>query len=83
MFGKPSPFRGKTPSEENKRKTSERSKGNKYAVGHHYTMSDEEKKHLGEVNRGTHFYNNGSLCVRAHECPEGWVPGKLSRKNRK
>lgn len=32
--------------------------------------------------KGTHYYNNGIVQVRAYECPEGFVKGGL-RRNRK
>ena len=45
--------------------------------------SEETKKKIGEAHkgnttiRGRHWYNNGEKCVRAYECPEGFIPGRI------
>lgn len=31
-------------------------------------------------NRGKHYYNNGVICIKSFECPDGFVPGMLKRK---
>lgn len=34
------------------------------------------------VTKGTHWYNNGNASVRAIECPEGFIHGRLKRKDK-
>lgn len=28
--------------------------------------------------KGTHWYNNGEVCIMAKECPDGFVPGRIN-----
>lgn len=126
-------MKGKHRSEETRRKISEASKGNKYALGYHHTdeaknkiseamkgeknsfygkhHSEESKnkistakkgKHLGKDNpfygkthseevrkkigainkvkmKGMRFFNNGKINIRAKECPDGFVPGRIKK----
>lgn len=71
--GKP----GKPLSEETKNKLSEALSGRKF--------SEEHKKKIGKTKkgntyvRGSRWYNNGEKCVRARECPEGFVLGRLRK----
>ena len=58
----------KPKSEETKRRMSEARKN----------MSEETKKKIGAAKKGTCWFNNGEKCVRAKECPQGFVPGRLS-----
>ena len=55
---------------------------NAYDKGKH--PSEETKKKLSEAKKGeknpmygSHWYNNGDKCIRAKECPPGFVPGRL------
>lgn len=67
------PFYGKTHSEETRRRLSEVAKN----------MSEEAKKKIGAAQigntnvRGTKWFNNGEINIRAKECPLGFVPGML------
>ena len=57
--------------------------------GRHHSEESKEKNrlaHLGKPSRnkgkklgsnGTHWYNNGEINVKAKECPEGFVKGRL------
>lgn len=65
--GKPSNRRGVHLSEEQKRHLSEINKGK-----HH---SEETKRKMS----GRHWYNNGEISVKAKECPDGFVKGRLCR----
>ena len=75
---------GKHRSEETKKKLSEANKGkylgkdNPFYGKHH---SDELKKKLSEINKvrmkGMCWFNNGKINIRAKECPEGFVPGRI------
>ena len=53
------------------------------AYGKGKPKSEEHKKNIGEAMkgntnvRGTRWYNNGKICIRAKECPDGFVPGRL------
>ena len=67
--------KGKQLSEETKKKMCEAKKGNKNALGCHRT--DEFRKKLSEANKGMRFFNNGKINIRAKECPEGFIPGRL------
>lgn len=72
-IGEKNPFYGKTHSEETRRRLSEAAKN----------MSDETKKKIGAAQigntnvRGTRWFNNGEINIRARECPPGFVPGML------
>lgn len=65
--------KGKHPSEEVKNKLSEA-----WDYDKHFTL--ETKKKLSEANRGKHWFNNGKINNFCYECPEGFIPGKLSKK---
>ena len=39
--------------------------------------SEETRKKIAEANKGTRWFNNGIKNVRAKECPDGFVQGKL------
>lgn len=45
--------------------------------GKHFTA--EQKKHIGDGNRGRKYYNNGIIEVMQFECPEGFVPGRCPK----
>lgn len=78
------------PSEEHRKKMSEVRKGKKLPPrsedwrrrlseslkGH--SVSDEQKRKHREQMRGRHWYNNGTTSTLAHECPEGFVLGRLN-----
>ena len=84
--GEKNSFYGKHHTEESKRKNSEAhkgkylGKGNPFYGKHH---SDELKKKLSEINKvkmkGMRFFNNGKINIRAKECPEGFVPGRIKK----
>ena len=59
--------KGKHRSEETKKKLSEANKGKK--------LSEETKMKMAEAKKGMCWFNNGEKCVRAKECPEGFIPG--------
>ena len=62
--GENNPMYGKKHSDAAKKKAADAMKGNKNA--------------LGNTNvRGTRWFNNGKINIRAKECPEGFVPGML------
>ena len=62
-------YKGKKLSEEHKKKMSEALKG-KPAWNKGKKLSEEAKKCM-------HWYNNGKICVRANECPPGFIPGRI------
>lgn len=81
------PFYGKHHSEEYIQKMSEAHKGKYLGKDNPFygkTHSEEVKKRIGEKNKvkmkGMRFFNNGKINIRAKECPEGFVPGRLKRK---
>lgn len=59
-------FKGKHHSEESKEKN---------RLAHLGKPSWNKGKKLG--SNGTHWYNNGKINVKAKECPEGFVKGRL------
>ena len=58
---------GKHHSEETKLKIGEASRNS----------SEETRKKLSAVTKGTRWYNNGKINKRAKECPKGFIPGRL------
>ena len=67
LKGKQAWNKGKHHSEESKQKMSEAHKG-----------KPSWKKGLKLGSNGTHWYNNGEINVKAKECPEGFVKGRLA-----
>lgn len=63
-------------SEESKRKMSKMRKG-KHPWNTGRTLSEEHKRRDREAMTGMRWWNNGVKCVRARECPEGFVAGRL------
>jgi len=41
--------------------------------------SEETKQRISEIVKGKKWFNNGKVCVRRLECPDGFVPGRLRR----
>lgn len=68
--------KGKPRSEETKKKISEARRGEKHPMyGKHH--SEETRNKTSEAMKGKHWFNNGEKCVRARECPPGFVPGRI------
>ena len=67
---------------ETRKKMSEARKG-KTGPNKGKKFSEDTRKKMGEAKkgntnvRGTRWYNNGKINIRAKECPEGFVPGIL------
>lgn len=62
------------------------------ALGHTYKPTEEVKLKISEAVKsaglsekftGTRYYNNGIICVRRKDCPDGFVLGRLDRKTNK
>ena len=69
-LGKDNPFYGKTHSEETRKKLSD-----SWDYDKHFTA--ETRKKISEGNKGMRWFNNGEKCVRAKECPPGFIPGRI------
>ena len=63
-------------SEEARRKIAESHKGNKHSDETRRKMA-ESQKGKNTWTKGKRWYNNGKINIRAYECPEGFVPGRL------
>ncbi len=63
--------KGKKLSEETKMKLSKLNKGKK--------LSEETKKKMSKIKKGLHWFNNGKINKFCHECPEGFILGKLNK----
>ena len=61
--------KGKCLSEEHKKKIREAKKGK--------PKSEEHKKKLSKALKALRWFNNGKINIRAKECPEGFVPGRI------
>ena len=72
--------KGKQLSEETRNKMSEAAKGKKFSDEHRRKLSESQKgKHIGNTaSKGMHWYNNGKMNKLCYECPDGFVPGRLS-----
>ena len=78
--GENNPNYGKHHSEETRKKISEGNKGKQAGEKHpnygkHH--SEETRKKMGAALKGMRWFNNGEKCVRAKECPPGFIPGRL------
>lgn len=95
MSGENHPFFGKHHSEETreriskanigKRRTLEQKKRisasktgeNHPLFGKH--LPEETRKKMSKAHLGKRWWNNGTKCIMAKECPEGFVPGRLKK----
>lgn len=79
-------FKGKHKSEETRQKMSEAAKKRvlenmNYKAEMSQSVKNSEKyKQAMAKRKGERCWNNGIISVRCVECPEGFVPGRLSRK---
>ena len=60
----------KNMSEETKKKLSEANKGK--------TFSQEHRNKMSKARKGKHWYNDGKENKFCYECPDGFIPGRLS-----
>ena len=86
MKGEKNPFYGKHHSDEAKERMSAARKGKHLGKDNPFygkTHSEEFRKKIGEINKvkmkGMRFFNNGKINIRAKECPEGFVPGRIKK----
>lgn len=86
MKGENNSFYGRHHTEETKKKMSEARKGQHLGKDNPFygkTHSEEFRKKIGEINKvkmkGMRFFNNGKINIRAKECPEGFVPGRIKK----
>ena len=89
------PNRGRHPTEETRKKLSEAMKRNKCHKGCHHSeearkkmsvawdydkhCTEEFRKKMSETFKSLRCFNNGERNIRAKECPEGFVPGRLKK----
>ena len=79
--GKQSHWKGKHRSEETKRKMSKAKQGKKLKP---FTEEHKLKMSIARKGKNTwskthHWFNNGTITVRAKSCPEGFVRGRLKK----
>ena len=86
MKGEKNPFYGKHHSDEAKERMSAARKGKHLGKDNPFygkTHSEEFRKKIGEINKvkvkGMRFFNNGKINIRAKECPDGFVPGRIKK----
>lgn len=80
--GKPNVNKGKKTgplSEETKKKISESLQGRFVPDTTRKKISDYLKG-KPNVNKGRKWYNNGIISIRAFNCPEGYLPGRLVKQ---
>ena len=86
MKGEKNPFYGKHHSEDARKKMREARKGKHLGKDNPFygkTHSEESKKRIGAINKvkmkGMRFFNNGKINIRAKECPDGFIPGRIKK----
>lgn len=86
MKGEKNSFYGRHHTEETKKKMSEARKGKHLGKDNPFygkTHSEEFRKKIGEINKvrmkGMRFFNNGIINIRAKECPDGFIPGRIKK----
>ena len=78
-------FKGKLKSEETKKKMSESAKkrilaDKDYKIKQSNSIKNSEKyKQAMAKRKGEKLWNNGTICVRSVDCPEGFVQGRLKK----
>ena len=84
--GEKNSFYGKHHTDEVKERMSATRKGKYLGKDNPFygkTHSEEFKKRIGAINKvkmkGMRFFNNGKINIRAKECPEGFVPGRIKK----
>ena len=76
--------KGKPKSEETRKKMGEAKKGEKNP-NYRKQLSEGTRNKIREASkgntnvRGTRWFNNGKINIRAKECPEGFTPGQLRK----
>ena len=73
-------MKGKLKSEKHKEKLSISRKKNS-SWNKNIPMNEKCKKHLSNLWKGCKIYNNGAISVMRHECPEGFVLGRIKRRS--
>ena len=68
-------------TEEHRRRIGDASRGRKLPVvseaNRHRVISKETSEKLSKGTKGKHWYNNGVISIRAFDCPDGFVKGRL------
>lgn len=74
---------GKHHSEESKKKISEAHKGKpSWCKGRKLKpLSEEHRRKIHEAHMGLHWFNNGVENRLCNECPDGFVPGRMTKEN--
>ena len=70
--------KGKPMSEESKKKMAEAKKGKPKSAETRKKMRGAQKGKNIWI-KGTRWYNNGKINIRAKECPDGFVPGRIKK----
>ena len=76
--------KGKKHTDETRRKIAEATKGENNPM-YGKTHSEEAREKMREAKkgnknvRGTRWYNNGKINVRAKQCPDGFTPGRIKK----
>ena len=84
--GEKNSFYGRHHTDEAKERMSAARKGKHLGKDNPFygkTHSEEFRKKIGEINKvkmkGMRFFNNGKINIRAKECPEGFVSGRIKK----
>ena len=72
--GENNPMYGKHHTDEVKERMS-KSLSEAWDYDKHFT--EEVKRKMSKAMKGMRWFNNGEKCVRAKECPPGFVPGRI------
>ena len=73
-------FLGHSHSDETKMKMSKLRQGRQWGWVKKHNMSEEAKTRISDSMKSMRWWTDGKTCIRAKECPEGFVAGRFFKR---